>query len=272
MRGAPDDPVVLAVAGSDPSGGAGIQADLKTATALGVYAATVLTAVTAQNTRGVQGVHALPPEVVAAQLRSVLDDLDVAAVKIGMLGDAEVVAVVADALAERPGIPVVLDPVMVATSGDRLVPDAAAGAIVELLLPRALVVTPNVGEAELLTGRPVSGPADQEAAGRALLALGASHALVKGGHLTGPVVHDVLVGPHGSQVLEHPRVDTPHTHGTGCTLSTGVATLLAAGLDLETAVRGAGDFLHTALVSGAGRTIGSGHGPVDHLVAVRGSA
>lgn len=259
--------VVLTVAGSDPSGGAGVQADLKTATALGVYGASVLTGLTAQNTRGVQEVHPLPASFVASQLASVTGDLGVHAVKTGMLGDASVVAAVAAGL---PPCPLVVDPVMVATSGDRLVPEEAVEAIRTLLVPRATVVTPNVPEAVLLTGTD-----DLAEAGRRLVALGARFALVKGGHVEGTpgdpgdTVTDLLVSATGVVELSAPRVATPHTHGTGCTLSAAIASRLAMGDDVPTAVDAAREYLRGALLSGAGRRVGAGHGPVDHLWRLR---
>jgi len=255
------EPVVLTVAGSDPSGGAGVQADLKTATALGVYGAAVLTGLTAQNTRGVQEVHPVPAAFVSAQLASVVGDLDVRAVKTGMLGDASVVAAVAAGL---PSCPLVVDPVMVATSGHRLVPEEAVEAISALLVPRATVVTPNAPEAQLLTGTD-----DLAEAGRRLVGQGARHALVKGGHLEGGTVTDLLVSATGVVELTWPRVDTPHTHGTGCTLSAAVATRLALGDDVPTAVDAARGYLRRALLSGAERVVGAGRGPVDHLWALR---
>lgn len=258
-------PVMLSIAGSDPSGGAGIQADIKTASALGVYSAAVLTALTAQNTTGVQGIHAVPPEFVEQQLTSVLDDLDVAAVKIGMLGTPEVTSRVARLLGERGAANVVLDPVMVATSGDRLVPEESVAVIREQLLPLSALVTPNVPEAALLTGRSVEDLDGLEAAGRALVEMGARAALVKGGHLTGEDSVDVLVTTAGVTRLTAPRVRTPHTHGTGCTLSSAVAAFLVRGESLADAVERAKTYLSAALASGARREVGFGHGPVDHL-------
>ncbi|WP_374999692.1 bifunctional hydroxymethylpyrimidine kinase/phosphomethylpyrimidine kinase [Aeromicrobium sp. CTD01-1L150] len=258
-------PVMLSVAGSDPSGGAGIQADLKTATALGVYAGAVLTALTAQNTTGVQGIHAVPPEFVGTQLESVLTDLDVRAVKIGMLGAPEVAAVVADALRRRPVPAVVLDPVMVASSGDRLVPQETIEVIATELLPLATVVTPNVPEAQILTGAAVDDLAGLELAGQLLVEAGARAALVKGGHLSGAESIDLLVTGEGAQKLAAPRVETPHTHGTGCTLSSAVAAFLVRGEPLQEAVARAKDYLVAALASGSRRDVGAGHGPVDHL-------
>ena len=258
--------VMLSIAGSDPSGGAGIQADLKTAAALGVYGATVVTALTAQNTLGVTGVHAVPARFVAEQYEAVVTDLDVRAVKIGMLGSVEVVQAVATMLRAHPVPAVVLDPVMVATSGDRLVPEDATSAIRELLVPLASLVTPNVPEAEVLTGARIVSTDDLEAAGHALLALGPGAVLAKGGHLDGDRCVDVLVSIDGVRRFDSPRVRTRHTHGTGCTLSSAIASYLVRGRDLTDAVTSAKDYLNRALVAGAGLELGQGSGPVDHRV------
>lgn len=260
-------PVMVSIAGSDPSGGAGIQADLKTATALGVYGATVITALTVQNTLGVTGIHAVPADFIAAQYDAVVTDLDVRAVKIGMLGSVEVVETVAAMLRRHPVPAVVLDPVMVATSGDRLVPDDAEAAIRDLLLPLATVVTPNIPEAAALTGLSVGSEEEMVSAGHALAGLGATYALVKGGHLGGDQSVDVLVSADGVVRLRAPRVLTTNTHGTGCTLSSAIASHLALGEPVEQAVRSAKDYLTRALVAGADLHIGHGNGPVDHLVA-----
>ncbi|KAA1420409.1 bifunctional hydroxymethylpyrimidine kinase/phosphomethylpyrimidine kinase [Mumia zhuanghuii] len=260
-----DVPVMLSIAGSDPSGGAGIQADLKTATALGAYGAAVITALTVQNTLGVTGIHAVPPDFVAAQIRSVLDDLDVGAVKIGMLGTADAVVEVAVALGSAD-VPIVLDPVMVATSGDRLVPPDAVDAIRTMLLPLATVVTPNVPEAAVLVGADPAKDVDGLAeAAYALRGIGASAALVKGGHLGGDLSVDVLADADGVRTYEAPRVATANTHGTGCTLSSAIAAGLALGLPLRDAVADAKDYLTGALRGGADQHLGHGSGPVDHL-------
>lgn len=260
-------PVMLSIAGSDPSGGAGIQADLKTASAMGVYGATVVTALTVQNTMGVTGIHAVPVGFIAAQYQAVVDDLDVRAVKIGMLGTIEVVEAVASMLRQHPVPAVVLDPVMIATSGDRLVPEDAVAAIRELLVPLATIVTPNVPEAEVLAGVTITSEDDLESAGRSLLVLGPQHALVKGGHLTGEQSVDVLVSADGVRRLTAPRVRTANTHGTGCTLSSAIAARLAQGDSVTEAVEGAKSYLTRALVAGAALTVGHGNGPVDHRVA-----
>jgi hydroxymethylpyrimidine/phosphomethylpyrimidine kinase len=258
---------VLIIAGSDSGGGAGIQADIKTVTALGGYAATAVTAITVQNTRGVTGVHPVPVDIVTAQARAVLNDIGADAIKTGMLGSAELVDEIADLLADYPDIPLVLDPVMVATSGDVLVADDAVEAIRTRLLPRAALVTPNAPEAEKLTGLTVTNTDEQAAAGRALIEAGAGAALVKGGHLSGEVITDVLATAKTTSVFESARIDTRNTHGTGCTLASGIAAGLAQGLDLPDAVERAGSYLAEAIRRAPG--FGSGHGPVDHAWIVR---
>jgi len=262
-----EPPIMLSIAGSDPSGGAGIQADLKTATALGVYGAAVITSLTAQNTRGVTGIHAVPAGFVAEQIVAVLDDLPVGAIKIGMLATPEIATVVADVLAERRGPAIVLDPVMVATSGDRLVTEEVTAVIKERLLPLAAVITPNLPE----TGTLLDGPApvtleEMRQAAAALRTAGARAALVKGGHLGNDrQIADVLADEQGMISYEAARVDTHNTHGTGCTLSSAIASELARGAGLRDAIGRARDYLTGALRSGAGQRIGSGAGPVDHL-------
>lgn len=259
-------PVMLSVAGSDPSGGAGIQADLKTATALGVYGAAVLTSLTAQNTTGVSGIFGVPASFVADQYDAVVTDLDVRALKIGMLGTAEVVGALADAIRAHPVPQVVLDPVMVAGSGDRLVPDGTVAAIRERLLPLATLVTPNLPEAGALLGRPEPRDhAEMTQAAHELRDLGAAAVLVKGGHLSGEASDDVLVDATGTTTLTSARVATGNTHGTGCTLSSAIASLLVGGLALRDAVEQAKTYLTQALRSGADLQFGSGSGPVDHL-------
>ncbi len=254
---------VLIVAGSDSGGGAGIQADIKTVTALGGYAATAVTALTAQNTRGVFGVVGVAPEFIQQQMRVVLDDIGADALKTGMLHDSPVIEAVAEVLSgEARGIPLVADPVMVAQSGDRLLETRAVGALKTHLVPRARVLTPNAPEAEALTGRPVADLDGMRAAAEALLALGADAVLVKGGHLAGAVVEDLLADADGMEVFRNPRIDTPHTHGTGCTLASAIATGLAQGLALRAAVVRARAYLQEALRRAPG--LGTGHGPVGH--------
>ncbi|MGF1500444.1 MAG: bifunctional hydroxymethylpyrimidine kinase/phosphomethylpyrimidine kinase [Paracoccaceae bacterium] len=260
-------PIALSIAGSDPSGGAGIQADLKAISARGVYAAAAITVVTVQNTRGVSAVEALAPALVAAQIRTVLEDLEVGAVKIGALGSAPIVEAVAGALAGFAG-PVVLDPVMVAKSGDPLLGAEAVAALREHLLPRATLVTPNLPEAAALTGlAPAADEAEMAAQGAALCALGAGHALVKGGHGAGAESVDLLIGPDGQRRLTAPRLPTRHTHGTGCTLSAAIAADLAKGTDLAAAVAGAKTYLTGALAAADALGIGQGIGPVHHFHA-----
>ncbi|MEI4469998.1 bifunctional hydroxymethylpyrimidine kinase/phosphomethylpyrimidine kinase [Frigidibacter sp. MR17.24] len=264
-RGAP---VALTIAGSDSGGGAGIQADLKTFSALGVYGASAVTAITAQNTVGVQGVAAIAPAMVAAQIRSVLDDIRVDAVKIGMLATPEVIAAVAGALRGYDG-PVVLDPVMVAKSGDALLADAAVEALAETLLPRATLLTPNLPEAARLLGAaPARNAATAEAQGRRLRAMGAAAVLMKGGHAEGATCTDLLVEAGGTLALHAPRLATRNTHGTGCTLSSAVAAGLAHGLALHDAVERAHGWLQGAIAQADGLGIGAGHGPVHHFHAL----
>lgn len=248
--------------GSDSGGGAGIQADLKTFAALGVYGMSAITAVTAQNTRGVRGMRALEPDFVAEQIACVWDDIRVDAVKIGMTANAGIIAAIARELQKHPGTPVVLDPVMVATSGDALLDPEAVRALTGLLLPLAGVVTPNLPEAEALTGAPADGLTQMETAARALVRMGARAAIVKGGHLRGDAV-DVLYDGREIIRFSSPRVDTPNTHGTGCTFSSAIAALLAQGRPLPEAVRGAKAYITQAIAHA--EPIGGGHGPVHHF-------
>jgi hydroxymethylpyrimidine/phosphomethylpyrimidine kinase len=254
-------PRVLAVAGSDSGGGAGIQADLKTMLALGVHGMSVVTAVTAQNSTGVQGYWELPPEAVDAQLESVLDDIGVDAVKTGMLASPELVVVTAKRVREVDA-PLVVDPVCVSKHGDPLIVDLAVSAIADHLLPIATVVTPNLPEVERLTGVVVKDSEGQRKAAEALLALGPRWVLVKGGHL--PVGDAVDLLTDGSELIEltAERLDTTHTHGTGCTLASAIASYLALGRAVPDAVRGAKDYVTGAIA--AGYPLGSGIGPVDH--------
>lgn len=258
-------PRVLAIAGSDSGGGAGIQADIKTITLMGGYAATAVTAVTVQDTAGVHAIHAVPPGIVAEQIRAVLDDIGADAIKIGMLGDARIIAAVAEAL-DGVRVPIVLDPVMVAKGGGQLLADSAVSMLVERLLPRAAVVTPNVPELVALTGTEVADEADMLLAAQELLTFGPGAVLAKGGHLPGDRVTDWLVTREGQTRFEAPRVSTPHTHGTGCTLASAVATGLAAGLPLGVAVERARAYLLSALAAAPG--LGRGHGPLGHNFAV----
>ncbi|MEY3765434.1 MAG: bifunctional hydroxymethylpyrimidine kinase/phosphomethylpyrimidine kinase [Pseudomonadota bacterium] len=256
---------VLTIAGSDSGGGAGIQADLKTFAALGCYGMTAITALTAQNTVGVQGIHAVPPAFLRSQLQSVVEDIGVDAVKIGMLHEPGVVEVVAWAIQHYQLQRVVLDPVMVATSGDRLIADATVRVLVDQLFPLATVITPNLDEASLLLGRPIAAVSDLSGAAQALLSQGARAVLLKGGHLPGDQVFDVLARPgHVDMVLSSARMASRNTHGTGCTLSSAIAAHLALGETLERAVRAARQYILGAIQAGAGVQVGHGHGPLNH--------
>ena len=261
---------VLIIAGSDSGGGAGIQADIKAVMALGGFAMTAITAVTVQNTRGVFGVHAIPIDVIEAQARVVLEDIGADALKTGMLGTPEVVEAVASILDSAAGRPAVIDPVMTAKGGERLLPGAAEAAVRDLLVPRAALLTPNAPEAEALTGLRVEDESGLLRAGEALLRLGARAVLMKGGHLPGDVVVDVLMTAEGEQRFVHARVDTPHTHGTGCTLASACAAGLAEGLPLAEAVGRAHAYTFEAILRAPG--YGGGHGPLDHGWPLRGRA
>ena len=259
--------IALTIAGSDSGGGAGIQADIKTFSALGVYGASVVTAVTAQNTRAVTAVAGLSPDLVRAQIAAVFDDLAVRAVKVGMLGDPAVIRAVAEGLAGRD-LPVVLDPVMVAKSGDRLLAADAIATLKEVLLPLATVLTPNLPEAaDLLAGPPATTLADRRVQGGTLLALGPRWVLMKGGHDAGATCTDLLLGKQ-EQTLSAPRIATKNTHGTGCTLSAAITAGLAQGLSVPDAVARAHAYLHGAIRAADGLAVGSGHGPVHHFHAL----
>ena len=258
---------VLIIAGSDSGGGAGIQADIKTVTALGGYAATAITAITVQNTLGVSAVQALSADLVAAQARAVLGDIGADVIKTGMLGDVEMVETVARLLDEGC-VPAVIDPVMVAKGGARLLAQEAGQALLRLLVPRAAVLTPNAPEAQALTGLTVETTDDLRRAGEALLAEGAGAVLMKGGHIPGARVTDVLMTPYGETLFEAERIETRHTHGTGCTLASACATGLAQGLPLAQAVARAWDYVHQAILRAPG--LGAGHGPLDHGWTLRG--
>lgn len=258
-------PNILSIAGSDPSGGAGIQADIKAISATGGYAMAAITALTAQNTQGVQAVDLIAPEMVAAQIASVRADIRIDAVKIGMLGSAEIAEAVAAAL-EGLEAPIVLDPVMVAKSGDRLLPADAVAALRDRLLPMAALVTPNLPEAgDLLGVAAATDPAGMARQGADLLALGAGAVLMKGGHLEGPDSPDLLILPGGVQRFDGPRLTTRNTHGTGCSLSSALACALGHGLPLPDAVARAKDWLSGAIAASGDLSVGQGHGPVHHF-------
>ncbi len=256
---------VLSIAGSDSGGGAGIQADLKTFAALGCYGMTAITAITAQNTCGVTGIHGIPPEMLKAQIDAVVQDIGVDAVKIGMLHSPEVVRVVADAIRTYQLPHVVLDPVMVATSGDHLIAQETVGVLVQELFPLAEVITPNLDEAGWLLGRSIKGVETLDEAAQALCAMGARAVLLKGGHLPGDWVVDVLAIHSGMrQRLESARIATRNGHGTGCTLSSAIAAQLALGLPLVQAVEAARAYILGAIAAGADVTTGRGQGPLNH--------
>jgi hydroxymethylpyrimidine/phosphomethylpyrimidine kinase len=259
-------PIALTIAGSDSSGGAGIQADLKTFAALGVYGASVITALTAQNTQGVTGIHQVPAEFVTAQIDAVFSDLAVGAVKIGMVAHPPVIDAIVGGLKRWSPKHVVLDPVMVATSGDRLLAAEAVDALRTKLIPLASVITPNLPEAADLLGE---GVATNEAAvehqGRRLLALGCKTVLIKGGHGAGAESIDYLIDSAGVTALAAPRVATKNTHGTGCSLSSAIAAELAKGEDMASAVRNAKAFVSAAIAAADRFSVGHGHGPVHHF-------
>jgi len=250
---------VLIIAGSDSGGGAGIQADIKAVMAMGGYSATAVTAITAQNTIGVHAIMPVPPAMVRRQIAAVLDDIGADAIKIGMLGDAATVAAVADDLESRPRVPLVLDPVMVAKGGASLLQDDAVLALRQRLLSLAALITPNLPEAEALLGHAVDHP---EAAALELRALGAEAVLLKGGHADGAIVRDVLAHAGGVEIFAMPRLETRHTHGTGCTQASAIAACLAQGLSLSEAVSRARRYVQAAIATAPG--FGAGHGPLNH--------
>jgi hydroxymethylpyrimidine/phosphomethylpyrimidine kinase len=280
-------PVALTIAGSDSSGGAGIQADLKTFAAFGVYGTSVITALTAQNTRGVKGVEVISPAFVKAQLSAVMTDVRINAIKTGMLANADLIVAIQRALMSAPQLPLVLDPVMVATSGQSLLQADAVDALRRLLIPRAILVTPNIPEAARLLGVEAATTVDQMIAqAYALRQLGCRAVLLKGGHGTGDTATDVLLIGDTASRIEKPRIETANTHGTGCTLSAAIAALLALGVPLDDACLRAKDYVWQALDSARGQSIvrdpGTptsvpvgmrpspiSHGPVDHLYAIR---
>ena len=256
---------VLSIAGSDSGGGAGIQADLKTVSACGCYAMTAITAVTVQNTKGVSDVHVVPAPVVGAQIEAVLDDIGADAVKLGMLPTEACVGEVARPLGQYRIGQVVADPVMVATSGDQLIDERAADAILRHIFPLAAVVTPNVPEAEFITGMKIASEADFPEAAARIRKLGAKAVLLKAGHFADRFLCEYLFTEEGCTTYCYERIDTPNTHGTGCTLSSAVASFLALGHPLPEAVRRAEEYVHGAIAAGRDYRLGGGHGPVHHF-------
>jgi hydroxymethylpyrimidine/phosphomethylpyrimidine kinase len=254
---------VLIVAGSDSGGGAGIQADIKSVTALGGYAMTAVTAITVQDTLGVHGIHDIPVETIRAQMRVVLDDIGADAVKTGMLPSTGIIEAVAEEISAcAPDAALIVDPVMIAKGGAALLRDDAVLAMKRALIPLATLVTPNAPEAEALTGRKIVDLDSQKAAADALLGLGCDAVLIKGGHIPGATIFDVLATQETLEVMSSPRLETPHTHGTGCTLASAIAAFLAQGAELRDAVEAARDYVHEAIRTAPG--FGKGHGPLNH--------
>lgn len=261
--------IALTIAGSDSSGGAGIQADLKSFAARGVYGASVITALTAQNTQGVTGVHDVPPEFITAQIDAVFSDLAVGAVKIGMVSRREAIEAIAAGLARWHPPVVVLDPVMIATSGDKLLAPDAIDALRQQLVPKVQLITPNLPEAAALLGEQVATSVGEiEGQGRRLLQLGCGAVLIKGGHGQGPSSTDYLVSAAGTLALAAPRIATKNTHGTGCSLSSAIAAELAKGADIETAARNAKTWISGAIAAADRFTVGHGHGPIHHFYGI----
>ena len=259
---------VLIIAGSDSGGGAGIQADIKTVTMLDAFAMTAITALTAQNTEGVFGVLPIAPDFIRRQIEVVLDDIGADALKTGMLHDSAVIETVAEVIAERASaVPLVVDPVMVAKGGAPLIEPGAIDALRRLLIPRAAVLTPNLPEAEILAGHPIGDLAAMQSTAEELLGLGCDAVLLKGGHLPGDTVYDVLATATGLRVWDSSRIETRHTHGTGCTLASAIAAGLAQGMAVEPAVERARAYVQRAIASAPG--LGRGHGPLDHAHPLR---
>lgn len=257
---------VLSIAGSDSGGGAGIQADLKTFAALGCYGMTVITATTAQNTQGVRDIFPIPAAHIEAQLMAVLEDIPPKAIKIGMVNQPEVVEVLAKTLKRYPHIPIVFDPVMVATSGDRLIADGTVSLLKEQLFPLATMITPNLDEAAVLTGYPVDSLEKMHQAGKDILAMQCKAVLIKGGHLHTPTIQDILFQQYKSkQSYESPYIPTKNLHGTGCTLSSAIAAELAKGHTLKKAVEKARSYIQGAIQSGKDIQTGQGNGPLNHF-------
>ncbi len=260
-------PMVLSVAGSDSCGGAGVQADLKTISALGAYAATAITAITVQDTRGVKSVHAVPSEVVAGQIKAVMDDLCPQVVKIGMVNDVRTVRAIASVLRCCPQTTIICDPVMISTSGHRLVTEEAMEVVKTELFPLSSLITPNLREAEALVGKTFDTLDDMKAQIRLLRRWGNYAVLLKGGHLEGNIMADLLLMPDADEPLlfQSEKVDTPNTHGTGCTLSSAIAALVAQGFSLPEAIRRAKGYVSEAICQGADVRVGEGHGPLNHF-------
>jgi hydroxymethylpyrimidine/phosphomethylpyrimidine kinase len=259
-------PVVLGIAGSDSGGGAGIQADIKTISALGCFATTAVTAVTVQNTLGVSYIHSVPPEIVTAQIKAVMDDIKPLAIKIGMIHTAALALAIASALKEYAGTPVVLDPVMVASSGHHLIEHDAINILKKELFPLSLLVTPNLDEAALLAGMSISNLEDMQMAAAHIIKTGCNAVLVKGGHLEGTDLYDVFLDKTGYRhIFRSEAIDTQNTHGTGCSLSSAIASFIALGNDLVTSISKSKTYVHHAIEYGKDVKTGNGHGPLNHF-------
>ena len=259
-------PVVLSIAGSDSGGGAGIQADLKTISALGCFGTTAITAVTIQNTLGVSGIHPIPVAVVKAQIKAVMDDLQPNAIKIGMVHSADLAIGIAEALSPYPTVPVVYDPVMVATSGDRLIAADTVDTLIKRLFVIADLVTPNIDEAAILAQMEIKTVSDMKEAALRIMQYGCNAVLVKGGHLQGPELFDVYLDKHGvERVFKSSAIDSCNTHGTGCSLSSAIASFIALGNDLQTSILNGKNYIHQAIEHGKEVTTGAGHGPLNHF-------
>ncbi|RFM34114.1 bifunctional hydroxymethylpyrimidine kinase/phosphomethylpyrimidine kinase [Chitinophaga silvisoli] len=259
---------VLTIAGSDSGGGAGIQADLKTFSALGCFGTSAITAITVQNTLGVTGIHSIPPDIVAGQIRAVMDDIQPAAIKIGMIHSPDLALAIAATLERYPDVPVVLDPVMVATSGDRLIESETISILKEKLFPLVSLVTPNLDEAAILADMPLHHLSDMQEAADRILQTGCNAVLVKGGHLAGKELFDVYKDQqHNAHIISSQHIATENTHGTGCTLSSAIAAYLARGEKLLTAIDKASHYIHTAIAAGQDVQTGKGHGPLNHFFA-----
>jgi hydroxymethylpyrimidine/phosphomethylpyrimidine kinase len=257
---------VLSIAGSDSGGGAGIQADLKTFSALGCFGTSAITAITVQNTLGVFDIHSIPPNIVREQIKVVMDDIKPAAVKIGMVHTAVLAHAIAEVLKDYPSVPVIFDPVMVSTSGHKLIEDETIDALKSALFPLANLITPNLDEAELLTGMKIDGLDEMIAAAKALVLNGCNAVLIKGGHLIGPILYDVFFDREGYQkIFESKAILTCNTHGTGCTLSAAIAAYLTLGYGLPEAVSKARHYLRQALEHGKDVKTGQGYGPLNHF-------
>ncbi|MCX2479772.1 bifunctional hydroxymethylpyrimidine kinase/phosphomethylpyrimidine kinase [Pedobacter sp. MC2016-15] len=259
-------PSVLTIAGSDSGGGAGIQADLKTFSALGCYGTSAITAITVQNTMGVSGIHSIPEDIVSRQIIAVMDDIKPAAIKIGMVHSAEMAVSISETLAKYKYTPVIFDPVMVATSGDKLIKEDTVSVLKRVLFPLMTLITPNLDEAEILTGQSITSVQEMQKAAKALLQSNCGAVLLKGGHLKGEKLYDVYINSNGDELIfESDYIDSENVHGTGCTLSSAIAAYLALGNDLPLAIEKARIYVHDAILFGKDVKTGQGHGPLNHF-------